>query len=90
MTGFIQDNVKVQEEEEKLMESLYMTGLDKIKQSLYKDGRLNIKRPETPDLFCDSPPLTPVSAKSQAPTPKGSEGDSKARSRLQFFQPPRQ
>ena len=60
------------------MESLYLTSLDKIKQSLYKDGRLDIKRPESPDLFCDSPPLTPVSAKSQAPTPERSEGDSKA------------
>ena len=60
------------------MESLHLTGLDKIKQSLYQDCRLDIKRPETPDLFCDSPPLSPVSAKSQAPTPKCLEGDSKA------------
>ena len=70
VTGFIQDNLKVPEEEEKVMESLFQTGLNKIKQSLYKDGRLDINRPETPDLSCDSPPLTPVSAKSQAPTPK--------------------
>ena len=44
------------------MESLYLASLDKIKQSLYKDGRLDIKRPETPDLFCDEEPLTPDTA----------------------------
>ena len=78
VTSFIQDNLKVPEEEEQIMETLLHTSLDKIKQSLYKDGRLDIKRPETPDLFCDSPPLSPISDKSQAPTPKYCEGDSKA------------
>ena len=53
MTDFIQDNVRAPEEEEQIMKSLYLTGLEKTKQSLYKDGRLDIKRPETPDLFCD-------------------------------------
>ena len=78
VTSFIQDNLKVPEEEEQIMETLFHTSLDKIKQSLYKDGRLEIGQPETPDLSCDSPPLTPVSAKSQAPTPKDFGGDSKA------------
>ena len=78
MTDFIQDNVRAPEEEEQIMKSLYLTGLEKTKQSLYKDGRLDIKRPETPDLFCDEEPLTPDTAESQAPTPKGFEGDSKA------------
>ena len=78
VTSFIQDNLKVPEEEEQIMETLLHTGLDKIKQSLYKDGRLEIGRPETPDLYCDSPPLSPVSDKSQAPTPKDFGGDSKA------------
>ena len=78
VTSFIQDNLKVPEEEEQIMETLFHTGLDKIKQSLYKDGRLEIGRPETPDLSCDSPPLSPVSAKSQAPTPKDFGDDSKA------------
>ena len=78
VTSFIQDNLKVPEEEEQIMESLFQTGLNKIKQSLYKDGLLDIDRPETPDLSCDSPPLTPVSDKSQAPTPKDFGDDSKA------------
>ena len=78
VTSFIQDNLKVPEEEEQIMETLFHTGLDKIKQSLYKDGRLEIGRPETPDLYCDSPPLSPVSDKSQAPTPKDFGDDSKA------------
>ena len=78
VTTFIQDNIKVPEEEEQIMETLFRTGLDEIKQSLYKDGRLEIGRPETPNLYCDSPPLSPVSDKSQAPTPKDFGGDSKA------------
>ena len=78
VTSFIQDNLKVPEEEEQIMETLLHTSLDKIKQSLYKDGRLEIGQPETPDLYCDSPPLSPVSDKSQAPTPKDFGGDSKA------------
>ena len=82
VTSFIQDNLKVPEEEEQIMETLFHTGLDKIKQSLYKDGRLEIGRPETPDLFCDEEPLTPVSDKSQAPTPKRFEGDTKAESSI--------
>ena len=78
VTSFIQDNLKVPEEEEQIMETLFRTGLDEIQQSLYKDGRLEIGRPETPNLYCDSPPLSPVSDKSQAPTPKDFGGDSKA------------
>ena len=82
ITTFLEGNVNVLEEEENLMKSLYQTSLDKIKQSVYEDGRVKINRPETPDLFCDEEPLTPVSDKSQAPTPKRFEGDTKAESSI--------